>query len=76
MLEEKKDMAEIKSMITKKSKDTSILRDFICVRPESFCNSILSLNASVRFRYDNTLMANAKSVLSVLGHALKAEMKS
>ena len=36
-----------------------------------FCNKASEFECSVRFRYDNT-MANAKSVLSVLGACIKS----
>ena len=57
-------------MITKKVKITNPTG--LHMRPAGiFCNKASEFECSVRFRYDNT-MANAKSVLSVLGACIKS----
>ncbi len=57
-------------MITKKVKITNPTG--LHMRPAGiFCNKASEFECSVRFRYDNT-MANAKSVLSVLGACVKS----
>ena len=57
-------------MITKKVKLTNPTG--LHMRPAGiFCNKASEFECSVRFRYDNT-MANAKSVLSVLGACIKS----
>ena len=57
-------------MITKKVKITNPTG--LHMRPAGiFCNKASGFECSVRFRYDNT-MANAKSVLSVLGACIKS----
>ena len=37
-----------------------------------FCNTASNYKCKVLFEYDNTLIANAKSVLSVLGACIKS----
>ena len=57
-------------MITKKVKITNPTG--LHMRPAGiFCNKASEFECSVRFRYDN-MMANAKSVLSVLGACIKS----
>ena len=57
-------------MITKKVKITNPTG--LHMRPAGiFCNKASEFECSVRFRYDNK-MANAKSVLSVLGACVKS----